>query len=109
MNIFKFLFKYKKDDKQLSCAGCPYQIKYEDSIEKLTFQWHDISEETVVPVSGLYLIQCYGDNHILYELHECLVNTLFCSYFSDTSIHFNGWNIVKPIAYYYIPSYKKGL
>ncbi len=104
MNLIKFLFGKKEERIKDPCVLCPYQILYNESIDTLTSQWHNINKETTVPISGLYLIECSGDNHILYETHEYRVNTLFWEYFTGESEHMNGWHAVKPLRYLYIPN-----
>ena len=104
MNLIKFLFGKKQDKIEDPCEFCPYQVLYKESIDVLASQWHNIDKETVAPISGLYLIECSGDNHIVYEIHEYMVNTLFSEYFTEGSAHMNGWHTVKPLRYLFVPN-----
>lgn len=66
-------------------------------------EWVKIVEGSVAQKDGIYLFLCKGDNHLIYEVHELMRGTSLMWNFQDERLHKDGWHIVKPIYYYYIP------
>ena len=70
---------------------------------RMSEKWVDISSTSSAPISGIYLIECLGDNHTFYEVYELMEGELIISRFTDENVHFNGWSVVKPVRYFFIP------
>lgn len=67
--------------------------------------WKEVHEETKAPSKGLYLFEVLGDNHIFYELFKYDRNEPLYKYFQGEHEHTDGYSIVKPYKYCYIPEY----
>lgn len=66
-------------------------------------EWIKVEKNQTVPKTGIYLFICAGDNHLFYEMHELRrgMDILWC--FQGDRSHTDGWTLVKPLYYYYIP------
>lgn len=77
------------------------QIPYSEVC--ISEKWVDISSTSSAPISGLYLIECLGDNHTFYEVCELMKGELIISRFTNEKVHLSGWSVVKPKRYFFIP------
>lgn len=68
--------------------------------------WHEVTEETVAELSGIYLFLCRGDNHLLYEVYEVPKGFYLMSNFISNYEHSDGWTVIKPLYYYYVKPLK---
>lgn len=64
------------------------------------------SSDFVMPVDGVYLVACRGDNHIEYEIHKYQRGQRFWEFFEGENAHLNGWFCVEPMGYYRLPLLK---
>lgn len=66
-------------------------------------EWVKIEGNPIVPANGIYVFLCSGDNHLLYEVHELYQGFALLNNFQENNTHGDGWFVVKPLYYYYIP------
>lgn len=68
--------------------------------------WRKFTSGEIAPENGLYVFACAGDNHILFEIHRLEKGEKLWKYYEGDFEHCNGWAIVIPEAYYYLPEYE---
>lgn len=77
-----------------------------DRIKNIKPIWIETTFNDVVPTSGIYVFACRGDNHILFEIHRLEKGERLWIPFEGDFEHYNGWTVVIPVAYYYLPEYE---
>lgn len=77
-----------------------------DKIKDKKSLWIKTTFNNVVPTSGIYVFACAGDNHILFEIHRLERGERLWKCFESDFEHYNGWAMVIPEAYYYLPKYE---
>ena len=78
----------------------------EIKIKDIKSLWIKTTLNDIVPTSGIYVFACAGDNHILFEIHRLERGERLWKYFDGDFEHYNGWAVVIPEAYYYLPEYE---
>lgn len=77
-----------------------------DRIKNVELHWNDFfGSNTVAPETGLFLMACRGDNHLVFELMKYKKGDRFWELYEGANEHYNGWFEVDPLAYHYIPIY----
>ena len=77
-----------------------------DRIRKVELHWNDFFDSnTVAPETGLFLMACRGDNHLVFELMKYKKGDRFWELYEGANEHYSGWVEVDPLAYHYIPLY----
>lgn len=69
------------------------------------FIWKRFLNDDIAPKNGLYVFACAGDNHILFEIYRLEKGERLWKHFEDDFEHNNGWTVVIPEAYHYLPEY----
>ena len=102
--------KYGNDYVTAICHESSSEITLKVSrIKHITKHWITIEDKNMeVPYSGFYAFICYGDNHLVYEMHRLSRGDSICKYFTGEYAHANGWVDVEPFAYHYV-SLPRGL
>lgn len=70
---------------------------------------HITNKDEMAPQDGLYIFECWGDNHLELEMYRMSKGKIFCKCFSDEFEHMSGWVSVEPRAYHYIGFYPNGI
>ena len=68
--------------------------------------WIKFESNDIALKNGLYVFACTGDNHILFEIHRLEKGERLWKFFEGEFEHYNGWAMVIPEAYYYLPEYE---
>lgn len=68
--------------------------------------WRKFLNDDKAPKNGVYVFACAGDNHILFEIHRLDRGERLWKCFEGDFEHYNGWAMVIPEAYYYLPEYE---
>lgn len=68
--------------------------------------WKKFLNDDIAPKNGLYVFACAGDNHILFEIHRLEKGERLWKHFEGEFEHCNGWAVVIPKAYHYLPEYE---
>lgn len=68
-------------------------------------QWFKFEDNDIALKSGIYVFACTGDNHILFEIHRLDEGERLWKHFEGNFEHNNGWAVVIPEAYHYLPEY----
>ncbi|WP_242358091.1 hypothetical protein [Bacteroides acidifaciens] len=76
-----------------------------DRIKDIKPIWTRITFNDVVSASGIYVFACAGDNHILFEIYRLEKGERLWKYFEGEFEHCNGWFVVTPEAFHYLPEY----
>lgn len=79
------------------------QRKIDNNDKKL---WFKFENDDIALKSGIYVFACAGDNHILFEIHRLEKGERLWKFFEGDFEHYNGWAMVIPEAYYYLPEYE---
>lgn len=90
MSIISRLFRKpaESDEKEIINAGT----------------WKKVEVDTIAPCNGVYVFWCRGDNHMILEVYPLLEGERLWDYFEGENEHLNGWHIVKPEMYYFVPA-----
>lgn len=85
--------------------------EYWDMFKRITYKsvipnWTRVEKNSVAPEDGVYVFQCVGDNHDIYEAHEFKAGESLHLPFTGKHQHGDGWwPVVVPISYKVIPRY----
>ena len=103
----KFSPKFGNDYIVAYCDEAYKELTFKISyIKRANIVWNNIPDKnTQVPESGIYLLACRGDMHLIYELYYYTKGSLFYERFIKENEHYNNYAWIYPIAYHFIPLY----
>ena len=84
--------------------GCLIKQRKIDNNDKK--HWFKFENDDIALKSGIYVFACAGDNHILFEIHRLEKGERLWKFFEGDFEHYNGWAMIIPEAYYYLPEYE---
>lgn len=76
------------------------------NINGKSFNWVKVTQNDVAHNNGIYVFACAGDNHILFEIYCLEKGERLWKHFEGGFEHCNGWAVVIPEAYHYLPEYE---
>ena len=85
--------------------------EYWDMFKRITYKsvipnWTRVEKNSVASEDGVYVFQCVGDNHDIYEAHELKAGESLHIPFTGEHQHGDGWwPVVVPMSYKVIPCY----
>lgn len=101
--VLNFKIERIKDIKILSIENSPLL-----TLGTGTNAWtHIFSINAKAPQSGIYVIACRGDNHLIFEFYHIKKDECFWSFFTGENEHCNSWSVVDPLAFHFVPYFNR--